>query len=221
MFCRKCGYDLPEDSSFCAKCGEQILPSSPPPQQIQQAQKSAPPPKQNKTHSAPEDAPKTFKERVLFLFKFSGRISRKTFIINFLVVLAAQVILTLAVIATDGSVLCTLFGFCVLLTVIPHLALGVRRMRDAGIPLLLIPIGFGVMVYCNIEANHYIEQFRVIANNTPARGEIDTNLRLQAVSYFDTARNFRMAATFIPLIFSGALLILPSRKRKNKIGAKP
>ena len=171
MFCRKCGYDLPEDSSFCAKCGEQILPSSPPPQQIQQAQKSAPPPKQNKTHSAPEDAPKTFKERVLFLFKFSGRMPREALIKNLL--LAIPLFIILYIIGFFFAVLINniingIMGksafeprpfvldlFVCLFCLTPMLSIWTRRIRDAGIPVYNLFLCIGAWSFLTIAEVFY------------------------------------------------------------------
>lgn len=210
MFYRKCGSELPEDSLYCTKCGERILFSIPPPQQTEQSRS------EDLTHFSPEEKPTTFKEHIFFLFKFSGRLSRKPFILNILVVLTVQGILGFIVGIAEGGTFSTIALCGILLTAIPQLSLGVRRMRDSGLPLFLIPLCFVVMVACNMQAHHYTHKAVTIHDMTSnRRHKPDNKLTVEVLSYIDTASNYRMVSMGIPLLFLGLLVTLPSRERKT------
>ena len=85
MFCRKCGSEISDDSLFCVKCGEKIHKESIPISVNAISSES-----EQVTPSA-SDIPGALKSRIFFLFKFSGRISRKTFIKYSLDITAIQI----------------------------------------------------------------------------------------------------------------------------------
>ena len=224
MFCRKCGDKIPNDSLFCPKCGTHIL--------------SVP-----QTNEIPPISAKTFsyKNYVLSLYKFSGTISRKAFVINLFIILAIQGILLFIAFAAGGGLFSILSSLAICLTIIPVLSLTVRRVRDTGCSLLLIPSFIILMVYLIVSTNHYshkmLESYRQaeivkkaeysIPNSIPRKtedywqkvAEIDKNkrkevrkLRKEAALYSKLCYNYRISAIALPLIFYGTFIILSPLK---------
>jgi|GEM_PF-3420657 len=225
MFCRKCGLEIPDDSFFCPKCGEQTSPSidqhqAPDTQQKQSAslpiENKTPPPNPKQEILQVTKSPYTIKERILFLFKFSGRITRKEFIINLLVVIAIQFVLGFIIGMVGEGTSSTIAVIGIFLALIPQLSLTVRRMRDAGLPLFLIPLLFVFLVFCSIQTHNYRQQFVFIQKNQSDRThKPDKKLKSEALSYLNTAENYKTAGMITPLLSLGMLAALPSRKRKD------
>ncbi|MFC2525311.1 MAG: DUF805 domain-containing protein [Selenomonas noxia] len=198
MFCRKCGSEIPNDSLFCSKCGEKRLVSTP----------------EHPTSSI-SDKLNTIKGRIFFLFKFSGQISRKTFIKYSLAITAVQIGLG-CLIGTSREKSFGIFLFiCLLLSLIPELSLGIRRMRDVGIPLVFIPICFFTMIYFSSRANYYTEEASIRYQYANHVWFTDQNLLREASSYMNTAHLYQAGAIGITLLSWGILASVPSRKKKE------
>lgn len=198
MFCRKCGSEIPNDSLFCSKCGEKRLVSTP-----------------EHPASSISDKLNTIKGRIFFLFKFSGQISRKTFIKYSLAITAVQIGLG-CLIGTSREKSFGIFLFiCLLLSLIPELSLGIRRMRDVGIPLVFIPICFFTMIYFSSRANYYTEEASIRYQYANHVWFTDQNLLREASSYMNTAHLYQAGAIGITLLSWGILASVPSRKKKE------
>lgn len=231
MFCRKCGSEVSDDSLFCVKCGEKILVSA---EQIQQIE-NLPPHITSATHDkesipisvntisseseqvtpSASDIPGTLKSRIFFLFKFSGRISRKTFIKYSLAITAVQIGFG-CLIGTSREESFGIFLFiCLLLSLIPELSLGIRRMRDVGIPLVFIPIFFFAIIYFNSRANYYTEEADIRYQYAHHVWFTDQNLLREASSYRNTANLYQAGAMGVTLLSWGILASVPSKKNKE------
>lgn len=198
MFCRKCGSEIPSDSLFCSKCGEKRLVSTP-----------------EQPASSISDKLNTIKGRIFFLFKFSGQISRKTFIKYSLAITAVQIGFG-CLIGTSREESFGIFLFiCLLLSLIPELSLGIRRMRDVGIPLIFIPICFFAVIYFNSRANYYTEEASIRYQYANHVWFTDQNLLSEASSYMNTAHLYQAGAIGITLLSWGILASVPSRKKKE------
>jgi uncharacterized membrane protein YhaH (DUF805 family) len=198
MFCRKCGSEIPSDSLFCSKCGEKRLVSTP-----------------EQPASSISDKLNTIKGRIFFLFKFSGQISRKTFIKYSLAITAVQIGLGCLIgISREKSFGIFLF-ICLLLSLIPELSLGIRRMRDGGIPLVFIPICFFTMIYFSSRANYYTEEASIRYQYANHVWFTDQNLLREASSYMNTAHLYQAGAIGITLLSWGILASVASRKKKE------
>lgn len=198
MFCRKCGSEIPSDSLFCSKCGEKRLVSTP-----------------EQPASSISDKLNTIKGRIFFLFKFSGQISRKTFIKYSLAITAVQIGLGCLIgISREKSFGIFLF-ICLLLSLIPELSLGIRRMRDGGIPLVFIPICFFTMIYFSSRANYYTEEAIIRYQYANHVWFTDQNLLREASSYMNTAHLYQAGAIGITLLSWGILASVASRKKKE------
>nr|DAS82109.1 MAG TPA: zinc-ribbon domain protein [Caudoviricetes sp.] len=198
MFCRKCGSEIPSDSLFCSKCGEKRLVSTP-----------------EQPASSISDKLNTIKGRIFFLFKFSGQISRKTFIKYSLAITAVQIGIG-CLIGTSREKSFGIFLFiCLLLSLIPELSLGIRRMRDGGIPLVFIPICFFTMIYFSSRANYYTEEASIRYQYANHVWFTDQNLLREASSYMNTAHLYQAGAIGITLLSWGILASVPSRKKKE------
>ena len=175
MFCRKCGAEIPDDSSFCPKCGEQTSPSLPLQQHPALSQKhTIPHPTQDKT-SPPipnnkiipmEEEPHTFKQRLYSLFKFSGRIPRESLLKNSLIALPLFIFLYVFVFFFVNVINSIISGigaprpfildlFILLFASIPFLSIMTRRMRDAGVPLFFLPICLSAMLFLTLAEAAY------------------------------------------------------------------
>lgn len=224
MFYRKCGLEIPDDSFFCPKCGEQTSPSidqhqAPDTQQKQSAslpiENKTPPPNPKQEILQVTKSPYTIKERILFLFKFSGRISRKTFIKYSLAITAIQISLG-CILGESRDVSFGMFLFiCLLFSLIPELSLGVRRMRDAGIPLIFIPICFFIMMYFSSQANYYTEEASIRYKYAKHVWFTDQALQREASSYTNTALLYQAGTMGVSLLSWGILASVPSRKKKE------
>ena len=230
MFCRKCGYELPNDSLFCLKCGERVVTT----------------PYQQDTLPSVEDS-FSYKQYFFSLFKFSGVISRKSFIINMLIVLAVQLILYFIGSAANGGLFSLLALLAILCMTIPILSLTVRRVRDAGCSVALVPIFIALTAFLTANTVYYLDkmtdtyrQAEAARNpkyerspNAPAKGfdlegyhrhseqlkegdKESKRLRKEAAGYSRICYNYRIAAIGLPIIFYGAFAVLPSRKRVRK-----
>ena len=249
MFCRKCGEQIPEDSLFCPKCGERILVSPILQDTVPPISKPEKEPLPVPTESVPEPAPVAsvipvsptkpgiepekerlpdsavpfnFKERPLFLFKFSGRISRTEFILNILVVSVAQILLfILSAVTKTGSTFSTFAHYGELFSLIPQFALMVRRTRDTVLPLFLIPICFITTMYFGYEATQYDKEALFRTNSIYYSGkyssrDIPERIRTEVLPYMNKADDYRIAAGCVLLPFLGLLAVLPSRKKLLK-----
>ncbi|MGP1470915.1 MAG: DUF805 domain-containing protein [Schwartzia sp. (in: firmicutes)] len=220
MFCRKCGDEIPSDSLFCPKCGTHIRSVS-------------------QTKEIPPISAKTFsyKNHFLSLCKFSGTISRKAFVVNLLVVLAIQGILLFITFAAGGGLFSILSSLAICITIVPVLSLTIRRVRDTGCSLFLIPAFIILMVYLTVSTEYYshkmlefyrqAEVVKKVEPNIPRKAkdywtkvmEADNNkrkevrkLRKEAASYSKLCYNYRISAIALPLIFYGVFIVLPPLK---------
>ena len=141
MFCRKCGSELPNDSLFCLKCGEKVITS---------------PYEQNTLPSVEDNF--SYKQHFLTLLKFSGTVSRKSFIKNILIVFVVQLILWFIAISADGGLFSILALLVILCTAIPILSLTVRRVRDAGCAVVLVPIFIALTVFFPVNTTYYLDK---------------------------------------------------------------
>ena len=209
MFCRKCGSEISDDSLFCVKCGEKIHKESIPISVNAISSES-----EQVTPSA-SDIPGALKSRIFFLFKFSGRISRKTFIKYSLAITAIQISLG-CILGESKDVSFGMFLFiCLLFSLIPELSLGVRRMRDAGIPLIFIPICFFIMMYFSSQANYYTEEASIRYKYAKHVWFTDQALQREASSYTNTALLYQAGTMGVSLLSWGILASVPSRKKKE------
>ena len=218
MFCRKCGSEIANDSLFCAKCGEKILVSA---EQPQQAEESIQSPINTFTSASKQvtpsvsGVPSTLKRWGFFLFKFSGRISRKMFIKYSLAITAVQIGFG-CLIGTSREESFGIFLFiCLSLSLIPELSLGIRRMRDAGIPLVFIPICFFTIIYFSSRANYYTEEASIRYQYANHVWFTDQNLLREASSYMNTANLYQAGAMGVTLLSWGILASVPSKKNKE------
>lgn len=186
MFCRKCGAKIPSDSLFCPKCGKQTEQQQWSEQE--KAQNNLLPPRNkeplavndqnhilisNLATSSIQEEPHTCKECFFSLFKFSGRISKKRLIKNLFIALPVVIILYIVgflfVKIVDGiigrEILVIDLLVPVLFPVIPFLSISVRRMRDAGIPLYLLPICLCTMCFFDIASFSYSMSSATIASS--------------------------------------------------------
>ena len=184
MFCRKCGSEI---SNAISSESEQVTSSA-------------------------SDIPGALKSRIFFLFKFSGRISRKKYS---LAITATQISLG-CILGASRDVSFGMFLFiCLLFSLIPELSLGVRRMRDAGIPLIFIPICFFIMMYFSSQANYYTEEASIRYKYAKHVWFTDQALQREASSYTNTALLYQAGTMGVSLLSWGILASVPSRKKKE------
>lgn len=161
MFCRKCGSKIPNDSRFCTQCGERIEPS-----------------RQQKNIGISIEDTFSYKQYFLSLFKFHGTISRKSFIINIFIILSIQGVLGFISFAANGGLFSMLALLAILFTLLSLLLLTIRRVRDAGCSIILVPIFIALMTFLTTNTIHYSQKM----TETYRQAEIAQNPKIKASS---------------------------------------
>ena len=140
MFCPYCGQQTPDNAKFCANCGAQMTPAAQQPYYQQRA------------YAAPGGGSVGFIEAIRLFFvnyvNFTGRARRSEYWWSVLFLFLVGMVASILDYLIDAQV----FGTIVSLgTLLPSLAISVRRLHDIGkswpwIFLSLIPLAGGMIM---------------------------------------------------------------------------